>query len=157
MATDPNVKAMTEATLSASRAILGSVARSLADALEQVTLPQFRVLVILSTHGPQRTGDLAGRLGVHQSTFSRTGDRLVKGGWVRRIDNPDSRREIYLELTETGRELVTTVNQRRRKELQLILRSVPEEQRAQITQAMIAFAQYAGEPPEAELLTLGLQ
>ena len=36
----------TEATLRASRALLGIVARSVADALEQVTLPQFRVLVV---------------------------------------------------------------------------------------------------------------
>lgn len=38
-------------TLAASRALLGVVARSVMEALEDVTLPQFRVLVVLTAHG----------------------------------------------------------------------------------------------------------
>ena len=156
MAEEPSLSTVTEATLVASRAMLGVVARSLAGVLEQVTLPQLRVLVILSTHGPQRTGDLASRLGVHQSTFSRSADRLVKGGWVARVDNPQSRREVLLELTPTGRDLVATVNRRRRKELQAILRGVDAGQRSLLTEAMRLFAEAAGEPSEQDLLTLAI-
>ena len=156
MAEEPSLGTVTEATLVASRAMLGVVARSLAGVLEQVTLPQLRVLVILSTHGPQRTGDLASRLGVHQSTFSRSADRLVKGGWVARVDNPQSRREVLLELTPTGRDLVATVNRRRRKELQAILRGVDAAQRGLLTEAMRLFAEAAGEPSEQDLLTLAI-
>lgn len=39
--------------LAASRALLGIVARSMGDPLEQVTLPQFRALTILTTSGPR--------------------------------------------------------------------------------------------------------
>ena len=40
-----------DATLTASRALVGVVARSLAEVLEQITLPQFRVLVVLLPKG----------------------------------------------------------------------------------------------------------
>ena len=68
-----------ERTLTASRALLGLVARSLAGVSDAVTLPQFRVLVLLATRGPARMGDLAQLLGVHQSSFSRTAE-----GWKQR-------------------------------------------------------------------------
>ena len=64
--------------LTASRALLGVIARSVAPVLDRVTVPQFRVLVLLSTSdGPVRSGDLAAALGVHPSTFTRNADRLV--------------------------------------------------------------------------------
>ncbi|MBW4043283.1 MAG: MarR family transcriptional regulator, partial [Acidobacteria bacterium] len=40
------------AALRASRAMLGIVARSVAPALDKVSLPHFRVLVLLETGGP---------------------------------------------------------------------------------------------------------
>lgn len=86
-------------TLAASCALLGVVARSLVDALQEVTLPQFRVLVILSSAGPLRMGAITTRMGAHPSTFSRTVDRLVAGGWVEREASPESRRETILTLS----------------------------------------------------------
>ena len=47
--------------LAASRGLLGVVARSLAPALEDVTVPQFRLIVLVTTLGPTRSGDLAER------------------------------------------------------------------------------------------------
>ena len=110
-----------EATLAASRALVGVVARSLAEVLEQVTLPQFRVLVVLCGEGPLRSGVLAERLGVHQSTFTRTADRLVAQGWIRREPNAESRREVLVDLTDAGKALVVEVMQARRAEIERIL------------------------------------
>lgn len=45
-----------ESTLSASHALLGVVARSVAGALNVVRVPQFRMLVELSPSGPTRLG-----------------------------------------------------------------------------------------------------
>jgi DNA-binding MarR family transcriptional regulator len=156
MGATPGLKEMTEATLLASRAMLAVVARSLAGALEDVTLPQFRAMVILDTQGPQRTGAVADLVGVHQSTFTRTADRLVRDGWVLRVENPDSRREVLLELTDRGRELVAVVMTRRQSELRRALTKVPVGQRAAVVEGMRAFAAAAGEPDAADLLTLGL-
>jgi hypothetical protein len=48
-----------DATLTASRALLGVVARSLAEVLEMVTLPQFRILVVIASSGTLKMGTLA--------------------------------------------------------------------------------------------------
>jgi DNA-binding MarR family transcriptional regulator len=145
-----------EAALSCSRALLGVVARSMAGALEQVTLPQFRVLVVLSRSGPLRSGALAKHVGVHQSTFTRTADRLVAGGWVTRQASPENRREVIIALTPSGQELVQDVMRRRRREFRRILRNVSEEERHRIAVGLSAFAGAAGESQPGDLLTLGL-
>lgn len=145
-----------EAALSSSRALLGVVARSMAGALEEVTLPQFRVLVVLSRSGPLRSGALAKHVGVHQSTFTRTADRLVAGGWVTRQTSPENRREVIIDLTPSGQELVQDVMRRRRREIRRILRNVSDEERHRIAVGLSAFADAAGEAESEELLTLGL-
>jgi DNA-binding MarR family transcriptional regulator len=145
------------AVLTASRALLGVVARSLAPALEEVTLPQFRVLVILSAADrPMKHADLASALGVHPSTFSRTADRLEGGGWVRRVENPESRRETLIELRPKGRRLVDRVTQRRRDEIAEILDQATPAARRQILTGMRAFALASGEPGIGELAALGM-
>ncbi|MCB8043194.1 MarR family transcriptional regulator [Microbacterium oxydans] len=87
----PDVDAA-DAVLHASRALLGVVARSIAPALDQISLPQFRVLVVLTATGPLRMGALAERIGAQPSTFSRTVDRMVTNGWLARAANENSRR-----------------------------------------------------------------
>lgn len=149
---DPDV----EATLRASRALLGVVARSLDGALDEVSLPQFRVLVLLAAQGPLRSGVVADRMGIHPSTFSRNADRLVAGGWVRRVDDPESRLSVLIELTEAGARLVDGVMQRRRAELATILAAMPADQRAVLAEALESFARAAGEPGLDELAPLGL-
>lgn len=155
--TQPRTDVDADAVLTASRALLGVVARSLAPALDEITLPQFRVLVILSAAGsPMRSGDLAGALGVHPSTFSRTANRLETGGWVQRVENPDSRRETLIELQPKGRHLVDTVTGRRHDEIHKILSQATPAARRQILTGMRAFALAAGEPGAAELAALGM-
>jgi DNA-binding MarR family transcriptional regulator len=145
-----------EATLVASRALLGVVARSLAEVLEQVTLPQFRVLVVLCAEGPLRSGVLAERLGIHQSTFTRTADRLVAQGWIRREPNAESRREVLVALTDSGQSLVIDVMKARRSEIERILADASTQERETIRAGFEAFAQAAGEPETSLLLTLGM-
>lgn len=155
--TDANDHIGADAVLTASRALLGVVARSLAPALDEITLPQFRVLVILSATGrPMRSGDLAAALGVHPSTFTRTANRLEAGRWVRRVENPDSRRETLIELQPEGRRLVDMVSRRRHLEIEKILsRSTPQD-RLKILTGMQVFALAAGEPGATELASLGI-
>ena len=102
---DPDAE-LIDAFVVASRALVGIVARSLAGAGQDVTLPQYRALVILSTQGPQRITDLAGHLGVTASTASRMIDRLVRKRLVRRRQAKDDRRSLRIDLTESGRDVV---------------------------------------------------
>jgi DNA-binding MarR family transcriptional regulator len=132
------------------------VARSLSEVLERVTLPQFRVLVVLCAEGPLRSGALAERLGIHQSTFTRTADRLVAQGWVAREPSVESRREVIVGLTEAGRLLVFEVLKARRREVERILATASPRERTTIRNGFEAFAKWAGEPEASSILTLGM-
>lgn len=145
-----------DATLLVSRALLGVVARSVSSALEIVTLPQFRVLVVLSGSGPIRTGALAERLHANQSTFSRSMDRIVAGGWAERSTSPDSRREVLISLTESGLALVAEVTESRHREIRHILKRLSPSEQDSVRAALELFAIAADEYSIEELLVLGI-
>jgi DNA-binding MarR family transcriptional regulator len=145
-----------DATLLVSRALLGVVARSVSSALEFVTLPQFRVLVVLSASGPIRMGALADRVHANQSTFSRSMDKIVAGGWAERSTSPDSRREVLISLTPAGRALVDEVTERRHAEISAILERLTPSEQDSVRAALELFAIAAGEYSVEELLVLGI-
>jgi DNA-binding MarR family transcriptional regulator len=89
---------------------------------------------------------LAERLGIHQSTFTRLADRLVAQGWVRREPNTESRREVLIDLTDAGRELVARVTLARAADLRRILQHASVDDRVAIRAGFEAFARVAGEP-----------
>jgi DNA-binding MarR family transcriptional regulator len=145
-----------EVTLQASRALLGVVVRSLSEALEEVSLPQYRVLVLLATEGPLRSGVVAERMGIHASTFTRNADRLVAGGWVRRVEEPGTRLTVLIELADAGQDLVDRVTERRREELAEVLAKLDESERGALVTAFEAFTRAAGDPGPGELAPLGM-
>jgi DNA-binding MarR family transcriptional regulator len=145
-----------DAAMEASRALLGVAVQSLAPVLEQVSLPQFRVLVLLSESGSMRSGLLAEHLGVHPSTLTRMADRLVAAGWIERQEAPASRREVHLALSGTGAELVSEVTHRRREALAEILDPLPKASRQQILTGLELFAEAAGEPAGGPVTALGI-
>lgn len=124
-------------------------ARSLAAVDDTVTLPQYRALVVLSALGPQPTGQLAEQLGIHQSTATRLCDRLVDKHLVARSVSPANRREVTISITETGAELVEHVSATRRREFSEIVERIPAHLRGPMVRAMRAFADAAGEVPQA--------
>ena len=145
-----------ERTLTASRALLGLVARSLAGVSDAVTLPQFRVLVLLATRGPARMGDLAQLLGVHQSSFSRTADRLEAAGLLVREQSPGSRREVVVSATGRGLQVVEDVTEARRREIAQVLAGLSPREQEKVAAGFELFALAAGEPSAAESLLLGI-
>ena len=138
---------LVDTLLAASRALVAVAARSLAAAGE-VTLPQYRVLVVLAASGPQGTAELAAALAVNPSTVTRMCDRLVRKGLVRRQRRAADRRGVRIALTPAGRALVAQVSQRRRAELTRLLEALPQEQHEPVIAALRAFAAAAGETPQ---------
>jgi DNA-binding MarR family transcriptional regulator len=139
-----------DAFLSASRALVAVAARSLADLGEDVTLAQYRALVVLAARGPQRAVDLAAGLGVTPSTASRMIERLVRKRLVGRTRTQEDRRTLRVQLTEAGRQIVAQVTMRRREEIERILALTPTRGRKTLTDALQAFAAAAGEAPERD-------
>jgi DNA-binding MarR family transcriptional regulator len=143
-----DVDDVTDALLSASRALVAVAARSIAAFADDVTLPQYRALVVLASRGPQSMGSLAAELGVHPSTATRLGDRLVVRRLARRTSAPDNRREVRLSLTTRGRRLVDDVTGKRRAELARVVARIPPNARRTTIDAMRTFADAAGEIPD---------
>src|SRR5690242_14026398 len=98
--------AVVDSVLSASRALVAVAARSLAAAEEQVTLAQYRALVVLASRGRQRALDLAEALDVNQSTVTRMCDRLERKGLISRVRPADNRRIVITAISPVGRQLV---------------------------------------------------
>jgi DNA-binding MarR family transcriptional regulator len=144
----PVADELVDAMLAASRALVAVAARSLAAAGDEVTLPQYRALVVLAARGPQGTAELAAALAVNPSTATRMCDRLVRKGLVRRHRQADDRRSVRIALTATGRDLVAEVTRRRRAELARLLGALPPDQHEPVIAAFRAFAAAAGELPQ---------
>ena len=138
--------ALTDAVLLSSRALVAVASRSIAADDFDVTLPQFRALVVLDRDGGRvNVGALASELRIKPSTATRLCDRLVRKGLARRRVNPGNRREVTMSLTGSGRELVRDVTRRRRSEIAAIMVRVPAGQRVAIVEALTAFREAAGE------------
>ena len=141
---------VTDAVLTASRVLVAVAARSLVAAEEQVSLAQYRVLVVLASRGPNRLADLAEALGVSPSTATRVCDRLVAKRLIRRHRAHGDRREIRVGLTEDGRKLVGEVTQSRRREIHRLVAAIPASARAEVVSALHAVADAAGEVPDPD-------
>jgi DNA-binding MarR family transcriptional regulator len=139
---------LVDAVLGASRALVAVAASSLAGVADDVTLAQYRVLVVLAARGPQRVADLASALRVDRSTATRMSDRLARKGLVVRRRISSDRRGVRVSLTPAGRELIAEVSRRRREEITTILRRIPAADTRAVLGALRAFASAAGEVPE---------
>jgi DNA-binding MarR family transcriptional regulator len=138
-----------DAVLQASRALVAVAARSLAHVEGNVTIPQYRAMVVLASRGPQSAGALADSLGIHLSTLTRLCDRLVAKGLITREEEPGNRRRVTLSLTPRGKRLVGSVTATRRDEIAAILRRVPPVRRGELVVALRAFGEAAGEPADS--------
>src|SRR5262245_20210842 len=118
-----------DAVLSASRVLVAVAARSLAGVGDDVTLPQYRTLVVLASRGPQSLAGLADALAVTSATATRMCDRLVRKGLVRRRAERDDRRHLRIALTPVGRGLVDAVSERRRDEIAAVVEQIPASER----------------------------
>ena len=139
-------EAASQAFLQASRALVGIAARSLAE-LDDVTLPQWRSLVLISSSERTTVSDLASDLGVHPTTATRLCDRLVRKRLIRRNEAPEDRRQTILHLTAAGERLVQEVTATRQADIAAIAARMAPEDLDQAVRALNAFAEAADGPP----------
>ncbi len=147
MMVEEDAEELVTALLTASRALVGVSARSLAQVEDSVTITQFRMLVVLEGHGETRLNLLAERLGVTPSTALRMVDRLIAAGIVTRQENKADRREVLIGLTDAGERLVRVVTEHRRAEIAAIVAAMPTSRRRAVVSALNSFAEAAGELP----------
>lgn len=144
-----SVDLVVDGLLATARMLVAQTARSLAQLDANVTVPQFRTLVVLAS-GPQRIVDLASELGVQSSTVTRMCDRLVRKGLVSRHERTEDRRAAWIVLTAAGRDLVAEIMRRRRTDLAKLVDSVPIPDPEAVASVLHALVVAAGELPEAQ-------
>lgn len=136
-----------DAALAAASVLMRVAARSVIDVEGLVTTPQLRVLMLVATSGPQYLGQVAAELAVHPSNATRTCDKLVKAGYLRRTEDAADRRFVHLALTGEGTRLIEHVLNERRRAITDVLSALSADDRDGVAAAFTAFAAAAGGEP----------
>lgn len=144
----PNSLVNALATL--SRVLVAITARALASVDVDITLPQYRTLVLLAARGSQRNVDLARELGVHPSTMTRTCDRLIRRGLLRREHFPSDRRVAWLALTEQGKDLLCLVTWLRNQQISSLVEQAGISDSEAASQVLDALVNASGELSETQ-------
>ena len=89
-----------------------------------VTQTQFVVLVAIHSAGRSPMSALADNMHVSLPTMSGIVERLVKAGYIRRLEEPQDRRQVVIELARKGEQMIkqfqSVVAQRWQEVLQVL-------------------------------------
>lgn len=140
--------ALLDEVITATRALIAMLTRSLGPLAEDLSAAQYRALVVLASHGPQRLVDLANRLHVTASTAGRMCDRLTRKGLIQRRRTPADRRTVRISLSHAGRDALDAATARRRQALADILDTLTPDQRNATVTALKALTATIGEIPD---------
>lgn len=74
-----------------------------------ITLPQFKIMLLLFFHGSLRMSDIAAQLAVTLPTATSLVDRLVERDYVLRESQLSDRRVVLCHLSEKGRKSINRI------------------------------------------------
>jgi len=92
-----------------------------------LTLPQLVTLHLLEQAGVRTISAIATSLRLSPAATSHLIDRLVTGGLVGRIEDPEDRRQKRVTITSAGRRLVERVRRERTREMTEAVAGLPAE------------------------------
>jgi DNA-binding MarR family transcriptional regulator len=139
--------------LAASRALVGLAVRSVSASPVEVTLVQYRVLVLVS-QGERTIGEIAVELRVNPSNATRQCDRLQRLGLVERRRSPEDGRVVRVALTAAGEAVVEAVTARRREEVRRVLEAMSVDDVEVVVSALGAFGRAARETSEVDWVSV---
>jgi DNA-binding MarR family transcriptional regulator len=117
-----------------------------------LSIPQLRSLAFLNRNPGASLSDLADHLGVTCATASATVERLVQRNLVQRIDDPQERRRVLLNLTEEGRHQLKQSQDQTRAHIADLLERLTPEQISHIEEGLAllknVFEQTDNKPPQ---------
>jgi len=93
-----------------------------------LSVPQFRTLAFLSRYPGASLSQLAEHLGVTRATASALTERLVQRDLVKRTEHPQERRQVVLNLTQSGAEHLEKARAMTRDKTAYLLNSLTPEQ-----------------------------
>ena len=132
--------------------VLARLARVAERALLRVelTLPQYRMLSVLTATSPSTASRVAWLLSVKPATVTAVMDGLVTGGYVRREPDPTDRRKVTHVVTSAGLHLLAAANDAIRGRLAGLASFLDEEQAAQAMAALSLWHQALTSARQAE-------
>jgi DNA-binding MarR family transcriptional regulator len=101
-----------------------------------VTVQQSYIIEVLCRHGSLTMNELSKKVGVAVSTMTRICDVIVRNGITKRRINPADRRQIYMELTEHGRDLAVKLRKCCQAYSQEVLDQIPPEKREEVLESI---------------------
>ncbi|MGH3263489.1 MAG: MarR family winged helix-turn-helix transcriptional regulator [Trebonia sp.] len=122
-----------------TRALIGIAMDGLQVEGGRVSLPQFRLLLMLNGLGRVQSSKLAAHLGLAASAVTRMVDRLQHAGLVQRGTDPRSRSIVTVDLTTEGRDLVDAVLARRQQRICAVLDQMSPADHEAAVRAAIEF------------------
>src|SRR5690348_1470811 len=105
------------------------------------SLPQLATLLLLDVEGELTIKQLTEFLGRSISATSRLLDQLVERGMVSRREDEHDRRSKRIAITEQGRKLIATLEQRRADAQIAVMEYYSAEEQAEINRAMTLLAE----------------
>src|SRR5262245_38736893 len=103
-------------------------ARVIERALDDMTLPQFRVLSLIAS-SPERASRIAEKAAVSRPSLTGVLDGLESRGWVRRVEVDGDRRGVGLEVTGEGRAALRSAEHAAQARLEHVLAEITADQR----------------------------
>lgn len=128
-----------------TRALVGITLHSLEVLGHEVSLPQFRLLLIASGLGPVPSSKLAAQAMMPASSVTRLADKLAAAGLLERGTDPRSRSIVTLRVTDAGLDLVSRVVARRHELLGAVLDRMEPGDREAAARIARQFAGAAGD------------
>lgn len=110
---------------------------------DEITPSLMECLQYVYLHGPSPVREIACGLEISVSAASQLVDRLVKKDLVTRRENESDRRLTSVELTESGREAVRLMRQRRSEWFDSILRTMSGADRRALRDGLESFLKVA--------------
>ena len=105
-----------------------------------VTMAQCHAILEIGAAGELNLKDLAARLGLDNSTLSRTVESLVKGGLVERTPSTEDRRATVIQLNEKGHAARNRINKTWNQVCRDMFQSIPREKHAPLIESVAIVA-----------------
>src|SRR3954454_18033446 len=103
-------------------------ARVIERSLDDMTLPQFRVLSLIAS-SPERASRVAEKAAVSRPSLTGLLDGLEARAWVRRVEVDGDRRGVGLEVTAEGRAALRAAERAAETRLEHVLAELPADER----------------------------
>ena len=110
-----------------------------------ITMPQAKVLYLLSALGDLHMADLVLHLGVSLSTVSGLVDKVVDQGLATRREDPADRRQVVVGLTPAGAAFVDRFRELNARQMRELLERLDDADLTHVRTALAALARAADE------------